>query len=143
MKTPSATTPSDSQTVPLRKPERIAAQPRARYLTSPMDFKVAETVSSWSFKRFEAKRPSVTRSHEWSYVFWRGDIEPELYHRPSDPGETRNVYRENRAAAREMHGRYVQFLREQETPAVNLLPRLWSFPMTQASPLTLIPAREA
>lgn len=99
-------------------------------------------VSSWPFKRGEAKRPSVVRSHEWSYVFWRADLEPELYHRPTDPGEVRNVYREHRGVAREMHARYVEFLREQEAPWYNLLPRLWSFPLSRPMPSGLVPATE-
>jgi arylsulfatase A-like enzyme len=127
----------------VRPPESFTASSLVPVIRGERDGVRDVAVSSWSFKRFEGKRPSVTRSHEWSYVFWRADIEPELYHRPTDPGETRNVYRENRAAAREMHARYVQFLREQETPGINLLPRLWSFPMTQASPLILKPATES
>ena len=82
-------------------------------------------VSSWSLKGWSAFRPSVVRSEEWTLVFWRTGIEPELYHRPSDPGETQNVYRENRAAARELHRAYLEFLRAGETSIGNYLPRLW------------------
>ena len=88
-------------------------------------------VSSWSLRGLSVRRPSVVRSKEWSMVFWRADIEPELYHRPSDPLERRNVYRENRGAARELHGQYLRFLREQDVPLRNLLPRYWTFPMAR------------
>lgn len=101
------------------------------------------TVSSWPFKRAEAKRPSVVRSPEWTYVFWRADLEPELYHRPTDPGERRNVYRENRAAAKEMHAAYLRFLREQEAPWKNLWPRLWSIPLSRPMSGSLVAAPEA
>lgn len=82
-------------------------------------------VSSWSLKDWSAFRPSVVRSEEWSLVFWRSGIEPELYHRPSDPGETQNVYQKHRSAAKELHRAYLEFLRASATPARNYIPRLW------------------
>jgi arylsulfatase A-like enzyme len=82
-------------------------------------------VSSWSLRGWSAYRPSVVRSEEWTLVFWRTGIEPELFHRPTDPGETRNVYQSNRAAARELHTGYLEFLRQHETPLGGYLPRLW------------------
>jgi arylsulfatase A-like enzyme len=48
-------------------------------------------VSSWSMRGWRTTRPSVVRDHEWSLVFWRTGVPPELYHRTTDPGETRNV----------------------------------------------------
>jgi len=92
-------------------------------------------VSSWSFRGFNPRRPSVVRTAEWTLSVSRCDQRPSLYHRPTDPGEQRDVYAENRAAAREVHARYVAFLRSQGTPLRNLLPRLWQIPLTHpASP---------
>lgn len=88
-------------------------------------------VSSWSLRGFSVRRPSVLRTREWTFAFWRGDLEPELYHRPSDPLERRNVYRENRGVARELHAKYLGFLREQDVPLRNLVPRLWSLPFAR------------
>lgn len=82
-------------------------------------------VSSWSLRGWRNTRPSVIRDHEWSLVFWRSGMTPELYHRPSDPHETRDVYREHPEQARRLHAEYVQFLRENDTPAKNFWPRRW------------------
>lgn len=82
-------------------------------------------VSSWSLRGWSAFRPSVIRNDEWALVFWRSGIEPELYHLPSDPTERQNVYAGNEVEAREMHRRYVEFLRETETPLKHLVPRMW------------------
>jgi arylsulfatase A-like enzyme len=100
-------------------------------------------VSSWSLRGWSAHRPSVTRTDEWALVTWRSGIEPELYCLPVDPGETRNIYPENRAAAREVHARYLAFLREHEAPARHALPRRWlgRWPGRGSSrPLTAPPA---
>jgi hypothetical protein len=67
----------------------------------------------------------VIRNDEWALVYWRAGIEPELYHLPSDPTERQNVYAGNEVEAREMHRRYVGFLRETETPLKHLVPRMW------------------
>ncbi len=82
-------------------------------------------VSSWSLRGWSLHRPSVIRSDEWSLVFWRSGVEPELYHLPTDPGETNNVYAQHRTAAREMHAKYLQFLREHATPRQHYIPRKW------------------
>jgi arylsulfatase A-like enzyme len=90
-------------------------------------------VSSWSLRHVHPRRPSVIRTDEWSMVFWRGDIEPALYHRPSDPAERTNVYAAHRGAARELHARYVAFLREQGAPLRHLWPRLALAPLSRVS----------
>jgi hypothetical protein len=82
-------------------------------------------VSSWSLRSTGATRPSVVRDAEWSLVFWCTGVEPELYHRASDPGETRNVLRANEAEARRLLGEYLRFLRENETPAKHYWSRRW------------------
>jgi arylsulfatase A-like enzyme len=82
-------------------------------------------VSSWSLKGWSSYRPSVVRSEEWTLVFWRSGIEPELYHRATDPGETQNVYRSHRSAAKELHRAYLEFLRANDTPIGSYIPRMW------------------
>lgn len=82
-------------------------------------------VSSWSLRGWSAHRPSVVRTDEWALVFWRSGVTPELYHLPSDPNETCNVFAQHRAAAREVHEKYVEFLRAHATPAGNFWPRRW------------------
>jgi arylsulfatase A-like enzyme len=89
-------------------------------------------VSSWSLRGSRATRPSVIRDREWSLVFWRTGMEPELYHRPTDPGETRNIYHRNPAEARRLHDEYVRFLQDCDTPAKNFWPRRWLFSWGQS-----------
>jgi hypothetical protein len=96
-------------------------------------------VTGWSLRNASAKRPSVVRTEEWTLAFWRADIEPELYHRPSDPLERSNVYRANKAVARELHAKYIAFLRAQETPLPNLIPRLWQVPISSPAKPVLAP----
>ncbi|MBI3909334.1 MAG: sulfatase [Armatimonadetes bacterium] len=90
-------------------------------------------VSSWSLRGWSVHRPSVVRTDEWCLVFWRSGVEPELYHLPSDPQETVNVYRKHRAAARDVHRRYIQFLQASGTSWGNYLPRRWLFSLGQSS----------
>ena len=81
-------------------------------------------VSSWSLRGWSPHRPSVIRTQEWSLVYWRAGVRPELYHRKSDPEETRDVYGDRPAEARELHRRYVDFIRANGAPVKHLLPRL-------------------
>jgi arylsulfatase A-like enzyme len=87
-------------------------------------------VSSWGLKGWSAYRPSTVWTDEWSLVYWRAGIEPELYHLPTDPGQRQNVYREHRGAAREVHRQYVDLLQRLDTPVANYWPRrmLWRVP---------------
>jgi arylsulfatase A-like enzyme len=82
-------------------------------------------VSSWSLKGTSPYRPSTIRTDDWAMTFRRSGIEPELYDRRSDPDETKNVYARNTSAARELHRRYLRFLRESHVTTANGLPRSW------------------
>ncbi len=83
------------------------------------------SVSSWSLKNWSVFRPSVIRTDEWALVYWRAGVEPELYHLPSDPTEKTNVYAKNRTVAVDLHRKYLEFLRANDTPAMNYFPRSW------------------
>jgi hypothetical protein len=50
-----------------------------------------------------------------------------LYHRPTDPGEVHDVWREHPSEAKRLHGEYLRFLRENDCPAENWWPRRWFF----------------
>jgi arylsulfatase A-like enzyme len=76
-------------------------------------------LSSWSLRDWSRHRPSVLRTEEWSLYFWRFDVAPELYHRPTDPEEHDNVALEHPRVVRELHARYARFLRENDAPARN------------------------
>ena len=80
-------------------------------------------VSSWSLRGWSVHRPSMIRTDEWAMVFWRSGIAPELYHLPTDPGETTNVFPKHQAVARDLHRRYVEFLQTNDAPPCQLLPR--------------------
>jgi arylsulfatase A-like enzyme len=96
-------------------------------------------VSSWSFRNWSRYRPSTLWTEEWSLVYWRVGIQPELYHLPTDPAQNQNIYLDHQDVARELHGRYVRLLQELDTPAAHYWPRrlLWSPPQrpTRASEL--------
>lgn len=81
-------------------------------------------VSSWALHRGSPYRPSVIRTDEWALVEWRSGMAPELYHLPSDPDERTDVIREHPEVAADLHRRYLRFLRENDCPLKNLLPRL-------------------
>ena len=49
---------------------------------------------------------------DWSMLYSARDEPLELYHLPSDPRQQRNVAEENPGTVREMHGRYVELLKE-------------------------------
>lgn len=82
-------------------------------------------VSSWSLRGRRATRPSVIRDAEWSLVFWRTGMAPELYHRATDPGETRNVAAQHPAEVKRLHGEYLRFLQENDTTPANYWSRRW------------------
>jgi arylsulfatase A-like enzyme len=84
-------------------------------------------VSSWSLRDWSVHRPSIIRTDEWSMVFWRTGLAPLLYHVPSDPGEEKDVYGLYPKVAKELHRRYLEFLRANEAPLGNLLPRYFLF----------------
>jgi len=94
-------------------------------LTGESDSVREVAVSSWSLRGRRPTRPSVIRDDEWSLVFWASGFPPELYHRASDPGETKNVASEHPAEIKRLHGEYLRFLRMSETPAKNYWPRRW------------------
>ncbi|HEU4753556.1 MAG TPA: sulfatase-like hydrolase/transferase, partial [Armatimonadota bacterium] len=107
------------------RPERMRTPSLAPVLRGDMPGRRPVAVSSWSLRGARTTRPSVVRDAEWSLVFWRTGVPPELYHRPTDPGETRNVLRGNEREARRLHREYVRFLQESDTPAKNYWPRRW------------------
>ena len=100
---------------------------RARSLLPVLDGRAREirpcAVSSWSLKGVSRYRPSVIRNEEWALCFWRSGVAAELYHRPTDPGEERNVIRQEPGAAKRLHREYLKFLEEHSTPAANYWPR--------------------
>lgn len=120
---PGDLTPTLLELAGIRKPERMRTRSVLRVLRDESSGERPVAVSSWSLRGKRASRPSVIRDHEWSLVFWRTGMRPELYHRRSDPGETRNVLAGHRREARRLHGEYVRFLKENETPPKNYWPR--------------------
>lgn len=115
-------------------PERFTMRSLLSVLRDEMPAVRDTAVSSWSLRCLNPARPSVIRTDEWTLVLRRGDLQPALYHRPSDPGEHTDVYARNRGAAAELHARYVRFLQEQETPMRHLWPRRWLLPFHAADP---------
>ncbi len=106
-------------------------------------------VSSWSIIHgSRAWRPSTITTEEWSLIysgqltqgegypatrvvdsvsrterFLEGKMGPELYHLPSDPQQSKNVFIENREVADRLHAEYVKFLEGVNTPEEHLRDR--------------------
>lgn len=80
-------------------------------------------ISSWSLRGWSVHRPSVIRTPEWSLVYWRAGVRPELYRRSPEGRETADVSSQHPDVVRELHAQYVSFLKAQGTPPANLVPR--------------------
>lgn len=77
-------------------------------------------VSGFDLSRGEGKSgPKVTVTDgEWTLIVGaEGHCPPELYHRPTDPGQRTNVYRAHRDVAATLHAELTAFLRRIESPA--------------------------
>ena len=109
----------------LHVPETMRAASLALVLSGQEEGVRDVAVSSWSLRGWSAHRPSVVRTDEWSLVFWRSGLRPELYHLPADPGEEEDVYSKNKPAAAAVHTRYLDFLQANDTPLGNYVPRQW------------------
>ena len=59
-------------------------------------------------------------THEWTLICSHEGEEVELYYTPEDPGQTRNIYAENREMAEELHRKYYQFMVDVGTPQKHL-----------------------
>lgn len=57
-------------------------------------------------------KPSTITDGEWTLIVGAGDMQPELYHIPSDPHQTRNIFEENKRKAEELFSLYIDALRE-------------------------------
>ena len=92
-------------------PERMKAADLSPVLRGERDSVRDMAISSWSKRDWSVHRPSVIRTDEWALVYWRVGVKPELYHLPTDPLEQTDVYADNQPVARELHRRYLRFLR--------------------------------
>ncbi len=68
-------------------------------------------------------QPVTITVPDWSMLYSARDEPLELYHLPSDPRQQRNVAEENPGTVREMHGRYVELLKELKVAPHLLEPR--------------------
>src|SRR5204863_5385099 len=84
-------------------------------------------VTAWSYRGWRPYHPTCIRDEEWSMIWWRTGIPPRLHHLPSDPGEERDVFPENREPARRLHARYVEFLKQQQSTPRNYWSRRFFF----------------
>ncbi len=77
---------------------------------------------TWSQLAWKLK-PSTIVADEWVLIVGAGDVEPELYHTPHDPGQEKNVFAENKAVAKDLHAKYISFLESVGTKEEYLKPR--------------------
>lgn len=122
---PGDVTPTLLDLAGVKTPETMRARSLQRVLQGE-EQKVRDiAVSSWSLRPRRATRPSVVRDPEWSLVFWRSGMAPELFHRATDPGETRNVAERHPAEVKRLHAEYLRFLRENGCTPGNYWSRRW------------------
>lgn len=112
----------------VKRPDTVRTKSLLPVLQGEAEAIRPHAVSSWSLRGMSHYRPSVVRDDEWTFCFWRSGIAAELYHRPTDPAESRNVIQEHPGVAVDMHRTYTRFLREQETPRANYWPRHFRLP---------------
>ncbi len=122
----------------VKRPDTVRAASLLPVLRGEADRIRDCAVSSWSLRGWSKYRPSVLRTDEWTFCFWRSGVAPELYHRPPDPAEELNVLGEHPRAAADLHRRYVRFLRENETPAANYWPRRFQLPARPEAPASML-----
>jgi arylsulfatase A-like enzyme len=67
--------------------------------------------------------PATITTPDWSLVYATGSEPVELYHRPSDPAEERNVALERPEVTAELRDRYLELLRSVGTAEAYLAPR--------------------
>lgn len=68
----------------------------------------------------EVRCPTAFRTKEHLYIYGGDEWESELYDLKKDPSENHNVIREQESVAKELHGRYIDFLRQIECPESSL-----------------------
>jgi len=62
------------------------------------------------FKQAWGLKPSTVNDGEWALICGARDVEPELYHLPSDPAQRHNVFAERTDEAKRLHAAYLEFL---------------------------------
>ncbi len=72
----------------------------------------------------EQRPPETLKSGTNPGDYQVGDSSPKLFHLPSDPEQKQNVIEDNKDIARELHARYVDYLRRCNTPEEHLALRL-------------------
>jgi len=119
-------------------PPGVTASSLAPMLRGPVEQWRDVSITGWSYRGWRSWHPTYVRSNEWSMIWWRTGIPPRLHHLPSDPGETRDVYKEHPEAARWLHARLVEFLKQQTCPPKSYWSRRfffsWSPPRSTGEP---------
>jgi arylsulfatase A-like enzyme len=86
--------------------ERMPAATSMAQIRSPGD---SASGYSW-LKQAWSVKPSTVNDGEWALICGARDVEPELYHLPSDPAQQRNVFAQHRDEAKRLHEAYIALL---------------------------------
>ena len=92
-------------------------------------------VTAWSYRGWRDHHPSCIRNEDWSMIWWRTGIRPELYDLRKDPEETQDVYEAHPDVARQLHGEYVDYLKNAQAPPVNYYSRRFFMVWTRKPPI--------
>ncbi len=122
---PGDVTPTVLELAGVKVPPTMTASSLVPVLKGNADRVRDIAVSSWSLRGWNPHRPSVIRNDEWTYVCWRSGLEPEVYHRATDPDELQNVYSKNKGVVPDLHRQYLRFLQENDVPVRHYVPRIW------------------
>jgi arylsulfatase A-like enzyme len=68
-------------------------------------------------------KPSTLITDQWTLITSAGDMLSELYNNAADPGQTKNVIKQNPAAAKDLHAKYISLLESLGTDEKFIAPR--------------------
>jgi arylsulfatase A-like enzyme len=78
--------------------------------------------SNWDqFAR--ALKASTIVTYEWTLIVGAGDLQPQMYHNPSDPHQHVNVFSEHKDVAKRLHADYIELLESLGTKEEYIAPR--------------------
>ncbi len=86
------------------------------------DKPISLDISNWDQYARSVKASTIT-TYEWTLIVAAGDLMPELYHNPSDPHQTVNVFSKNKDVAKRLHADYIALLESLGTKEEYIAPR--------------------
>ena len=86
------------------------------------DKPITLNASNWGDYAYKLKTSTIV-TDEWTLITAAGDMRSELYHNADDPHQTNNVIEGNKAAAEQLHAKYISLLESLGTAEEFIAPR--------------------